>query len=216
MSKYQVSKEDLEAIIKICFSLKDIAEKLNWKFNGCTKAILSKKIIEYEIDTSHFLSKTTIQRTSIKYELMHEKIAEAVNTSLSVSEVMRKVGIQTHGNHHGNVTKYIRDKNIDISHFKPGIKINKSKKVSLVEKLRQYSPVDILPRCGSLLKDLVKDGYKKYECEYCGIVDWRGKQITLQLHHVDGDRFNFQFNNLLILCPNCHSQTDNWGNKKRN
>jgi len=216
MSKYQISKEDLEVITKISFTLKDIAEKLGWKFNGCTKAILRKKILEYEIDTSHFSSRTTIQKTSIKYELMHEKIIEAVKTSLSVSEVMRKVGIQTRGSRHGNVTKYIRDKNIDISHFKPGIKINKPNKVSLVERLRQYSAVDILPRCSTILKDLVQAGYKKYECEYCGIISWCGKSITLQLHHVDGDRFNFQFNNLLILCPNCHSQTDNWGNKKRN
>ena len=55
-----------------------------------------------------------------------------------------------------------------------------------------------------------------YKCERCGLSDWKNKPITLQLHHIDGDRKNNDLNNLEILCPNCHSQTDNFGNKNRN
>ena len=37
-----------------------------------------------------------------------------------------------------------------------------------------------------------------------------GKPIVLQLHHKDGNNQNNSLDNLMILCPNCHSQTDNY------
>ena len=41
------------------------------------------------------------------------------------------------------------------------------------------------------------------------------KPAPLELHHIDGDNTNNEFNNLLILCPNCHAQTDNYCSKKK-
>ena len=38
---------------------------------------------------------------------------------------------------------------------------------------------------------------------------------ALSLHHIDGDRHNNVFENLQILCPNCHAQTDNYGSKNK-
>lgn len=52
---------------------------------------------------------------------------------------------------------------------------------------------------------LIRDGLKKDECEICGVSIWQGVQLPLELHHKDGDHFNNQFDNLQILCPNCHS-----------
>jgi 5-methylcytosine-specific restriction endonuclease McrA len=65
-----------------------------------------------------------------------------------------------------------------------------------------------------LRKKLIQDGIKKHKCEMCGIENWLGKDITLELHHVDGNRFNNELSNLQILCPNCHSLTPNHGKKK--
>ena len=53
---------------------------------------------------------------------------------------------------------------------------------------------------------LVKYGYKEEICEICGIKDWNNKKLVLQLHHIDGNRYNNDISNLLIVCPNCHSQ----------
>lgn len=47
-------------------------------------------------------------------------------------------------------------------------------------------------------------------CECCGISSWNGKELTMQIHHKDGDHFNNLPENLEILCPNCHSQTDTY------
>ena len=64
-----------------------------------------------------------------------------------------------------------------------------------------------------LRKKLIEDGLKKAECEMCGNSKWLGKNLTLELHHIDGNRFNNEFSNLQILCPNCHSLTPNHSKK---
>lgn len=64
-----------------------------------------------------------------------------------------------------------------------------------------------------LRKRLVKEGYKTYRCEICGITEWLGKPLSLQLHHVNGINNDNRLENLLIICPNCHSQTENFGSK---
>ena len=51
----------------------------------------------------------------------------------------------------------------------------------------------------------------EYRCNGCGISEWRGKTIVLQVEHKDGDQFNNELSNLELLCPNCHSQTPTWG-----
>ena len=64
-----------------------------------------------------------------------------------------------------------------------------------------------------LAKRMIEEGYKEKRCERCGITDWMGMPITLQLHHKDGNHHNNQLDNLEILCPNCHTQTDTYGAK---
>jgi len=47
-------------------------------------------------------------------------------------------------------------------------------------------------------------------CELCNTSEWLGSPITLEIHHIDGNNKNNELKNLQILCPNCHSQTDNY------
>ena len=59
-----------------------------------------------------------------------------------------------------------------------------------------------------LKNKLIKAGIKENKCEICGISEWNGKPIKMELHHIDGDRTNHKLSNLMMLCPNCHSQTE--------
>jgi hypothetical protein len=71
----------------------------------------------------------------------------------------------------------------------------------------QYPTSKITPR-------LIKEGLKEYKCEICKITSYNSKTITLELNHIDGDNSNHSLYNLQLLCPNCHSQTDTYRNKK--
>ena len=64
-----------------------------------------------------------------------------------------------------------------------------------------------------LKKRLVKEGIIEYNCSMCKIKEWNGKILVLELDHIDGNRTNHSVNNLRLLCPNCHSQTDTFRGK---
>ena len=48
------------------------------------------------------------------------------------------------------------------------------------------------------------------KCQICGISEWNEKPIVLECDHIDGDHKNNAPNNLRMICPNCHSQTDTY------
>ncbi len=59
--------------------------------------------------------------------------------------------------------------------------------------------------------------FEKFDnkCSQCGIAEWMGKPISLQLEHIDGNAVNQIEDNLTLLCPNCHSQTESYAGKNR-
>lgn len=67
-----------------------------------------------------------------------------------------------------------------------------------------------------IISYLTYSGLREYKCEECGISEWRGRKIVLHVHHKDGNHFHNVPDNISILCPNCHSQTDTFGSKNRN
>jgi 5-methylcytosine-specific restriction endonuclease McrA len=64
-----------------------------------------------------------------------------------------------------------------------------------------------------LKKRLVRAGLLPSDCQACGLQDWRGRPLALELHHLNGDGNDNRLENLALLCPNCHSQTDSWGGR---
>jgi DNA-binding CsgD family transcriptional regulator len=60
---------------------------------------------------------------------------------------------------------------------------------------------------------LINEGLKENRCEICGIAEWLGKPLSIELHHVNGNGTDNRLENLQLLCGNCHSQTDNWGGR---
>lgn len=60
---------------------------------------------------------------------------------------------------------------------------------------------------------LLEAGLKHELCERCGITEWQGKPLSMQLHHINGDGADNRLENLELLCANCHSQTDTYGGR---
>ena len=66
---------------------------------------------------------------------------------------------------------------------------------------------------GHLKQRLLHLGLKQNCCERCGISEWQGEPLSVALHHINGDRLDNRLENLELLCPNCHSQTDTYSGR---
>ena len=67
-----------------------------------------------------------------------------------------------------------------------------------------------------VLAHMLDDGIWENKCILCGLgPEWRGENLVLQIDHRNGDSTDNRVDNLRLLCPNCHTQTPTYGNRKR-
>ena len=64
-----------------------------------------------------------------------------------------------------------------------------------------------------LKNKLLRNGLFENKCLICGITDWNGKKLNMELDHIDGNKYNHSLLNLRLLCPKCHSQTETFRGK---
>lgn len=69
---------------------------------------------------------------------------------------------------------------------------------------------------GVVKERILKLQLLQYKCDICGISNWNGNDLVLELDHKDGNNRNNLLSNLRFLCPNCHSQTDNFRGRNVN
>ncbi len=149
------------------------------------------------------------------YQVSEEEFKKIVSEANSYSDCLRALGLGTRGGSSTDTLKRrISELNCDISHF--GKKLVNDKpvhaKYTLKEILVENSSYTNI---SSLKKRLINENVLEYKCECCGITEWRGKPISLQLHHKNGINTDHRLENLSFLCPNCHSQTETYSGKNK-
>ena len=147
-----------------------------------------------------------------KIDLLSDgEFIELVNKCSNISDVLRELGYSTNGNSWGyQIVKERMEKlNLFFTKRNPMYQDNTALPLEkILIKDSEYNRTKLKTR-------LVKEGLKEYKCECCGISEWNGKRLTLQLHHINGIHNDNRLSNLQLLCPNCHSQTENFGTRGR-
>jgi hypothetical protein len=92
---------------------------------------------------------------------------------------------------------------------KDGRVVVRPRKLPLCDLLIAASPASRL----TVKRRLLDEGVKAARCDGCGLTHWRKRPLRLDLHHVNGDGRDHRLSNVRLLCPNCHSQTDNFGGR---
>lgn len=110
----------------------------------------------------------------------------------TINPILAKLGIEYSGNQSGK-----------------GISKPNSDYMSLEEYLRNSQDI----QSNKVRIKLLREGYKEYKCENCGLTEWLGQPIPLELHHKDGNRNHNEIENYQLLCPNCHAFTDSYRGK---
>jgi len=66
------------------------------------------------------------------------------------------------------------------------------------------------------VKQRLRDLGHEFVCRDCGVdEEWNGKPLSLQLEHTNGISNDNRIENLALLCPNCHSQTETFAGRNK-
>lgn len=145
------------------------------------------------------------------YDYSKEELQNILDSTAGFKNALEKLNIHG-GSSNKTLSRVVQEYNLDIS-----------KNQYNAKQAQQYSAKNSYPLNEILVENsnytnmdrlkirLVREGYKLYRCEQCGISSWNGKALSLQIHHKNGKHNDNRLGNLQLLCPNCHSQTDNFG-----
>lgn len=132
-----------------------------------------------------------------------EDLINVVKASKCYDDVFIKLGYSFRGgSSYKRIKNAIAELNLDVSHFKHNPN-RVYKKISLEEMLVKDSKAGWTTVRNRLRECNIMGTY----CFNCGLNEWCGEKLTLEIDHMNGDRKDNRLENLRLLCPNCHSQT---------
>ena len=152
------------------------------------------------------------------YDWSRERVEKAVRESNCYFNCLENLGIPKRGCNYRTLKNKIKLYGLNIDHFSSKYRTVNGKHSQRLAKNK--SDEEIFCDSPKMKNSTIKREYIRRvlvtpRCEGCEITDWNGKPLEFQLHHIDGNSKNNKLENLKLLCPNCHSQTDNYANKKR-
>ena len=146
---------------------------------------------------------------TIKWD--EDKFRRAVESSRTISDVLRQIGLSTHGGNFKTFHLYVDILDIDISHF-TGKAHGKTHYTGGAKKNSEVL-IESSTYRGDLYPRLVSIGREEIcsKCK-CGN-EWNGEPLRLHVDHINGVNNDHRPENLRFLCPNCHSQTPTYSGR---
>jgi len=133
-----------------------------------------------------------------------QDIINAVKKVKSFAALLRELNLKQAGGNYANMKRNLQRLNVDTKHWT-------GQGWSKGEQLKDWSKYT---KSVHLKKHLIRE--RGHKCEYCKNEIWMDNPITLEVHHLDGNRGNNELTNLQLLCCNCHALTDTWRKQKIN
>lgn len=131
-----------------------------------------------------------------------EQLLEKIKKVRSIAGLLRELELAPAGGNYDTIKKLLKRLNADTSHWTgQGWSLGHQNK-------------DYIEYANSSSVKVHLLSVRGYSCEKCKLDKWMGEDVTIELEHIDGDKFNNSNENLLLLCPNCHSQTKTWRRRK--
>jgi len=153
----------------------------------------------------------------MKHSYTIEEFKKAVEESYSIAQALMKLGLSPKGGNYRVFKRFQKLYNIDTSHFTGQGHMKGRKNNFLTKPLGEILVKNCEYSSNKLRKRLISEGLKEHKCECCGLTEWLGEPMPLELDHIDGDHYNNLIENLKILCPNCHAKTPTYrGKNKKN
>lgn len=148
-----------------------------------------------------------------------ERLALLVPTSVSFADLMRQLGLtKWSGGIQNLLADRVKEYGLSTAHF-TGQATNCGSMHRGGPDKKHFSEILVKrhtrEQVARLRRALLESG-RAHACEVCGQgPKWKGKVLCLQMDHKNGDRTDNRPKNLRFICPNCHSQTENFSGKTR-
>lgn len=160
---------------------------------------------EYNMSTESFVTRND----------RWDQLPDIIKDCYSVAQVLKAVGLEDKGNNYKTAKEHISRLKLDTSHFGTDSSVKGNSETSLCFE-------DVFCEDSQVVRATLRNWIKRHDvldytkCHQCGISDWHGQQLTLDLDHINGISNDNRIENLRYLCPNCHSLTPTHRGKKRN
>jgi 5-methylcytosine-specific restriction endonuclease McrA len=156
---------------------------------------------------------------SIIRSFTKEELQKLANESTSLTNLLRKVGLQPKGANRKTLNRIIEEYNLDLSKLIENRRVQYLNINQRIQKELSYLDKDVFVENSKYARVHLKERILKkkiinYKCRKCGNEGkWEGEALSLQLEHKNGISNDNRLENLEFLCPNCHSQTQHYAGK---
>ncbi|MDQ4129575.1 MAG: HNH endonuclease [Actinomycetota bacterium] len=226
--------DDLRRAVAEATSFPDVLRRLNLSPGGETYISVRVRIAELGLEASHLEAARRAERATKarrrragaaakeargrRRSWSDDDLRRAVAASPSYAQVLRRLELKPGGYTYVALKRRIAELGLDTGHM-TGQGWAKGRRNPTPGSLRPLAEILVADsdytNTYHLKRRLLKEGLKESRCESCGLTEWNGRPAPLQLDHVNGDRRDNRLENLRILCPNCHAQTDTWCSRNR-
>lgn len=204
------NKEEIIMIASQSSSLEHLNLLLGYKNkSSARREKLKNFLIKHKFNFSLFKKEN---REKIVTSIFNNKVKlqEAVNQSINFNQVLKIYNLSNSGDQVENLKKYLANYEISIKHFRLKDKVKEKNFYTNEEIFINNSNVGQ----SAVRSRILEQNLIPYSCSACDIGNiWLGKELILDLEHIDGNNKNQQLSNLTFLCPNCHRKTLTWGGR---
>ncbi|MER8220107.1 HNH endonuclease signature motif containing protein [Streptomyces sp. NPDC094143] len=142
-----------------------------------------------------------------------EELRAAVAESVSIAEVLRRLGRSGSGTQRAHLRRWIAEEQLSTEHFLGQAHQRGKSRPALArppEEILVKHEGERRTRTAVLRRALREVGVPEV-CAECGVgPEWLGRPMTLEVDHINGDWSDDRPENLRLLCPNCHAVTSTW------
>ena len=196
--------------------------------------LVERDLAKVEVASSNLVSRSKIKKTlssgsvfcfqrfvmgaTRKCLSIGEEFRLAVAESLSVRQVLVRIGLVPAGGNYKTGHARIAKLKLDTSHF-TGAGWNVGARYRMLVKPFSWDGIlienSLCTSTNRLRNQLIEHELKYNKCERCGLKKWLERPIPLELHHINGVNNDNRLPNLQSLYPNCHALTESYRGKNQ-